>query len=156
GLKPIAGVGTNTAGIIGPSGDVAKMPQQPGKFKTEQKPAVDKDGNPKKDKDGKPVMEEVPVKRQAVDKDGNPKVDKDGKPVMDLVPLLYEQAPAGEPRLITSWEQFKTTFGDFDQLNKSLAHAVYGFFNNGGTRAWVARVPVNGSPDDYRAVLDKF
>ena len=52
----------------------------------------------------------------------------------------YLLAPAGEPQLITSWAQFTATFGDFQAGNKALAHAVYGFFNNGGTRCWVARV----------------
>jgi phage tail sheath protein FI len=53
---------------------------------------------------------------------------------------MYTVAPAGEPQLVTSWEAFKKNFGDFDAANKILAHAVYGFFNNGGTRCWVTRL----------------
>ncbi len=55
-----------------------------------------------------------------------------------LVPVKHD-VPDG-PQLITSWEGFKKTFGDFDAANnnKTLAHAVYGFFNNGGTRCWVS------------------
>jgi hypothetical protein len=49
-------------------------------------------------------------------------------------------APAGVPRLITSWQEFKDSFGDIQAGNKTLAHAVFGFFNNGGTRCWVTRV----------------
>ncbi len=67
----------------------------------------------------------------------------------------YPLAPAGEPQLITSWEAFKNTFGDFSATandgtthvvnnNNTLAHAVYGFFLNGGTRCWVARIAPNG------------
>src|SRR5262249_22569030 len=56
----------------------------------------------------------------------------------------YSLAPASQPQLITSWESFKNNFGDFDNRNKTLAHAVYGFFNNGGTRCWVARVAAGG------------
>jgi Bacteriophage tail sheath protein len=52
----------------------------------------------------------------------------------------YTIAPVNEPRLVTNWEQFKIQFGDFHTGNKILAHAVYGFFNNGGTRCWVIRV----------------
>jgi hypothetical protein len=54
---------------------------------------------------------------------------------------FYTVAPAGVPRLITSWESFKNHFGDFQEDDDSiLAHAVYGFFNNGGTRCWVTRL----------------
>src|SRR5687767_14784535 len=52
---------------------------------------------------------------------------------------FYEVAKAGEPQLITSWEEFRTKFGDFQVGNNTLAHAVYGFFNNGGTRCWTIR-----------------
>ncbi len=51
----------------------------------------------------------------------------------------YTIAPVDEPRLVTDWTQFKNQFGDFQAGNLNLAHAVYGFFNNGGTRCWVAR-----------------
>jgi phage tail sheath protein FI len=42
--------------------------------------------------------------------------------------------------LVTNFEQFKNNFGDFQRGNKIFAHAVYGFFLNGGTRCWVIRV----------------
>ncbi len=57
--------------------------------------------------------------------------------------------------LITSWSQFTRTFGDLtgdsskpastgnpsvETSFMSLAHAVYGFFNNGGSRCYVVRV----------------
>lgn len=51
----------------------------------------------------------------------------------------YTIAPVDEPRLVTNWEQFKIQFGDFQSGNSMIAHAVYGFFNNGGTRCWVVR-----------------
>jgi Bacteriophage tail sheath protein len=49
--------------------------------------------------------------------------------------------PAKEPKLITNWGQFTTAFGTFsiDKLQNRLAHAVYGFFNNGGSRCYVMR-----------------
>jgi phage tail sheath protein FI len=53
----------------------------------------------------------------------------------------YPVAPAGEPQIITTWGAFKNLFGDgIQEGNKTLAHAVYGFFNNGGTRCWVIRL----------------
>ncbi len=71
-----------------------------------------------------------------VEESGEIQLDESGNPT----PLRYTVAPAGEPQLITSWEQFKRHFGDFQDRNKMLAHAVYGFFNNGGSRCWVSRV----------------
>ena len=49
---------------------------------------------------------------------------------------------AGEVRLCTSFGEFKRAFGDFstDVGQKHLAHAVNGFFHNGGTRCYVVRV----------------
>lgn len=44
------------------------------------------------------------------------------------------------PELVTNFEQFKVKLGDFHAANEILAHAVYGFFKNGGTRCWVVRV----------------
>jgi phage tail sheath protein FI len=55
-------------------------------------------------------------------------------------PIHYPAAAAGAPMLITSWENYKKNFGDFQIGNRTLSHAVYGFFNNGGTRCWVTRV----------------
>jgi uncharacterized protein len=52
----------------------------------------------------------------------------------------FTLAAAGTPVLVTSWEQFKNNFGDVQTGNLILAHAVFGFFNNGGTRAWVVQL----------------
>jgi phage tail sheath protein FI len=68
----------------------------------------------------------------------------------------YTIAPVGEPRLVTSWEQFKIQFGDFHTANKILALAVYGFFNNGGTRCWVIRVTSLTSATNVADALAKF
>src|SRR5438874_1761838 len=50
-----------------------------------------------------------------------------------------EKGPANEPVLVTSWTQFKRSFGDFVD-GYYLAHAVYGYFLNGGGTAYVVRV----------------
>src|SRR5690348_4222495 len=47
--------------------------------------------------------------------------------------------PTNEAVLVTNWAQYTRTFGDF-QHSTYLAHAVYGFFNNGGTKAFVCNV----------------
>lgn len=111
--RPIAGVGTSTAGFIGVVPNSVTMPLKPGK--TGKKP------------------------------DGSPE-PKD----------FYEVAKAGEPQLINSWEEFKTRFGDFQTGNNTLAHAVYGFFNNGGTRCWTMRVAAQGDLDNPAEELEKF
>ena len=154
GLKPISGVGTNTTGFIGEIRDDAWMPPQPGKFVTEPDPA-----DPKRT-----VRKMAPVMEADRDNPGKqrPKQEPDpAKPgqtrdVMAAIPVLYTLAPAGEPRLVTSWEQFKNNFGDFQDGNRRLAHAVYGFFNNGGARAWIARVGFGATPEAYRRVLTRF
>jgi len=99
-VKPIAGVGTSTAGFVGISADITGtgMPSKPG--------------------------------------GGN-----------------YTQAAALDPTPINNWEEFKTKFGDFCDANQYLAHAVYGFFNNGGTRCWVTRVT---TVDDVDNAVDQF
>ncbi len=66
-----------------------------------------------------------------------------GRPLDPANPVAadrYTVASAGEPQLITNWEEFKKNFGDVQNDNRILANAVYGFFNNGGTRCWVTRV----------------
>ncbi|MFC5289119.1 phage tail sheath family protein [Actinokineospora guangxiensis] len=50
-----------------------------------------------------------------------------------------ERGPLHEPVLVTNWTQFKGAFGDFVP-GCYLAHAVYGYFQNGGGVAYVVRV----------------
>src|SRR5438105_15867505 len=47
--------------------------------------------------------------------------------------------PTNEAVLITNWAQYTRTFGDFTH-STHLAHAVYGVFNNGGTKAIICNV----------------
>jgi phage tail sheath protein FI len=68
----------------------------------------------------------------------------------------YTVAPVEEPQLVTSFDQFKRFFGDFDAGNQILAHSVYGFFNNGGSVCWVARVGDLTDAGAVSRVLDKF
>jgi hypothetical protein len=59
-----------------------------------------------------------------------------------------EKAPADDPndpdglkpRLVTNWAQFENLYGGFTP-NAMLAHAVYGYFNNGGSMAYIVRIP---------------
>ncbi len=78
-------------------------------------------------------------------------VDRGSKPIeavgTNTVGFLGESSkgPVNEPILVTNWSQFVKTFGDFDQCSTHLAHGVYGFFNNGGSRCFVVNV---GAPVD--------
>src|SRR5258705_5009496 len=77
-------------------------------------------------------------------------VDRGSKPIeavgTNTVGFLGESAkgPLNESVLITNWSQFVKTFGDFKDCSEHLAHSVYGFFNNGGSRCFVVNV---GAPE---------
>src|SRR3954447_2324808 len=77
-------------------------------------------------------------------------VDRGSKPIeavgTNTVGFLGESAkgPLNESVLITNWSQFVKTFGDFKDCSEHFAHAVYGFFNNGGSRCFVVNV---GAPE---------
>ncbi len=79
-------------------------------------------------------------------------VDRGSKPIeavgTNTVGFLGESSkgPVNEPVLVTNWSAFVRTFGDFAQCSPYLAHAVYGFFNNGGSRAFI--VNVGGGSDE--------
>lgn len=94
-VRPIAGVGTSTAGFIGVAADI-KGPWD----------ATKKAGMP---------------------------LRPDEEPYVQAEPLI--------PQPINSWTDFTQAFGDLQPANQFLAHAVYGFFNNGGSRCWVTRLP---------------
>src|SRR5436305_3337015 len=77
-------------------------------------------------------------------------VDRGAKPIeavgTNTVGFLGESAkgPTNETVLITNWSQFVKTYGDFKDCSEHLAHGVYGFFNNGGSRCFVVNV---GAPE---------
>src|SRR3954468_23938456 len=49
--------------------------------------------------------------------------------------------PAGvKPQLVTSWPQYERVYGGFVR-GAMLPHAVRGFFENGGSKAYIGRIP---------------
>jgi Bacteriophage tail sheath protein len=90
-------------------------------------------------------------------------VDTGSKPIEGVgtaMAAFVGYAPRGPfhtPELITNWTQFCERFGDVNgspyMPGTYLAHSVYGYFNNGGTRCYVVRVPraedvpADGRPD---------
>ena len=110
-VKPIAGVSTSTAGFIGVVPDSVQLPGP-----------IKGSGSPPK-----------------------------------FASVAVTPAAANEVKLVTSWSDFVKYFGDviggeqpatatavdtvtIDDGYRRLAQAVYGFFNNGGTRCFVVRI----------------
>src|SRR3954462_9871894 len=56
---------------------------------------------------------------------------------------LAPTGPLNEPTLVTNWTQYVAACGEFTD-GYYLAHSVYGFFNNGGSPAYVVRVGGTG------------
>ena len=91
-------------------------------------------------------------------------VDRGSKPIeavgTNTVGFLGESmmGPVNQAVLVTNWTQYVKTFGDFTQ-STFISHAVYGFFNNGGSRCYVVNVgaPANLdlSPADTKAAAGK-
>lgn len=100
--RPIAGVGTSTAGFVGVVPDTVAMPAKP---------------------------------------------DGSGS---------YRVATAAKAWLVTSWNEFVNQFGKIGADNKHLAHAVYGFFHNGGTRCWVMRLATDTDLANLAERLNEF
>ena len=59
---------------------------------------------------------------------------------------LAAEGPLHTPTLVTNWTQFTNAFGGFAP-GCYLAHAVYGYFNNGGGAAYVVRVGSDTASD---------
>ncbi|MGJ5631428.1 phage tail sheath family protein [Nostoc sp. CALU 1950] len=76
-----------------------------------------------------------------------------------VIPSDSNIAQEGEIKLITNFSEFKKFFGDFlppsgdTQGQNTLAHAVYGFFRNGGTRCYVTWI---SGENQLAGVLDAF
>lgn len=76
-----------------------------------------------------------------------------GMPVLADGKTARKQAEALTPKAVNSWNEFVNAFGDFQAANQFLAHAVFGFFNNGGSRCWVVRVT---KLEDIDAALERL
>jgi len=52
---------------------------------------------------------------------------------------LAEKGPFNTPTLVSNWSQYTNIFGDFLE-GSYLAHAVYGYINNGGSNCYIVRI----------------
>jgi hypothetical protein len=59
---------------------------------------------------------------------------------------LAERGPVNHPTLVTNWTQFTQAFGEFVP-GAYLAHAVYGYFLNGGGSCYVVRIGADGEAE---------
>ena len=78
-------------------------------------------------------------------------VDKGSKPIEGVGTAVAGfvgfagMGPVNKPTFIANWTQYTNTFGGFVP-GAYLAHAVYGYFNNGGGSCYVLRLPTGGEP----------
>jgi Bacteriophage tail sheath protein len=155
--RPIAGVGTSTAGFIGIIPDKIEYPSVPvknalvGTGSKERKsfpldnayPVLTKAGTFQVRVNGEPspdatLKNDDAKKTSSVEFTSPPKEDAE---IRADYQQTFSLVAAGEVKLCTNFSEFTKFFGDFHEDNgqNMLAHAVYGFFNNGGSRCYVAR-----------------
>jgi uncharacterized protein len=172
-VKAIAGVGTSTAGFIGEVPNKLSSPlykvtdEAIGKgngtakeFKLSRYPVVETSGTFQIRVNGSPVT------TATLDNDDT---GKQAKVVFTTAPAAgevitgdytFEFIPVavGDVKLCTTFSDYKKFFGDFstDGLHRRLTHAVFGFFNNGGSRCYVARADPTASFVGVQAILTKF
>jgi uncharacterized protein len=171
--RPIAGVGTSTAGFIGviDAGDtnntytinlekivgekVGTGDKKETTFNLTQYPVLTADGTFEVKVAGKNTTASI------TNDDANKKsqisfttAPASGEITVDYQPI-FKSVIAGEVKLCTNFGDFKKFFGDFSEIGgqNTLAHAAYGFFNNGGTRCYVVWVTTK---DNIDTALNQF
>jgi phage tail sheath protein FI len=159
-MRPIAGVGTSTAGFIGVFGDtieLAAVTDETVGTGTGSKTIFDLGRFPVATTAAKftAYVNGTPVTGATMANDATAGVSRmtlasapaaGAVVTVDYIPT-FVPVPAGEVRLCTTFGEFTSAFGGFstDPGHRNLAHAVYGFFNNGGTRCYVVREKANGA-----------
>ncbi len=85
-------------------------------------------------------------------------VDRGAKPIEGVGTAVAafvgftEKGPVNQPVFIPNWTEFTNTFGGFLK-GGYLAHAVYGYFHNGGGRCFVTRLS-GGEAAEAKAQAD--
>jgi uncharacterized protein len=155
-VKAIAGVSTSTAGFIGIVPNAVTIPVEAVKDRTigvGPGPAFDLPHNPVQTTAGtfQIRVNGAPVAATLANNAATGKSTATlgaaapaGAPIVAdyLVVSSFSPVPAGEIKLCTNFTEYKKFFGDFstDVGHRNLTHAVFGFFNNGGSRCYVVRV----------------
>ncbi len=185
--SPIAGVGTSTAGFIGIIPDTLYTPPQAltnqaiatgdgtkKEFDLKIYPVDVSSGKFQIRVNG--AIVKASLANDDTGKKSKVTIDETAAPVSGAVITgdyiwtkpTFTVAPHGVERLCTNFGQFKEAFGDLlftdkedssnpTLTNRYLAHAVYGFFNNGGTVCYVIRYKDRAALDaGLAAALNKF
>ncbi|NJM63599.1 MAG: phage tail sheath family protein [Oscillatoriales cyanobacterium RU_3_3] len=158
GIAPIAGVGTSIAGFIGEIAVEGTNKNYTINLEKVEGEKVGTGNGEKKDFDLShyPVLTTAGSFKVKVGETENTTVSivnadrksqisfttaPTGEITVDYQPI-FKSVEAGEVKLCTNFGDFKKFFGDFSNIDgqNTLAHAVYGFFNNGGTRCYVVWV----------------
>jgi len=80
-------------------------------------------------------------------------VDRGAKPIEGVGTAVAgfvgyaESGPINRPTFVANWTQYTDTFGGF-LVGSFLAHAVYGYFHNGGGSCYVSRIPAGEEPQE--------
>jgi uncharacterized protein len=148
-VQSIAGTGTSTAAFIGISPDRVDVPEANPDYDPTQRPVTPA------------ARTDRPAGAEGAPAEGAPPTPPPGRRgraevAAEAANLPYRMvgvdldAPSGEVRLCTNFSEFRRAFGGFstNQPQNILAHAVYGFFDNGGRRCYVARVKDAGEIAD--------
>jgi phage tail sheath protein FI len=156
-VKPIAGVSTSTAGFIGVVPDSLDQPlarltnvviaKGDGAITVFNLPVYPIDvGNSQVKEDGGSMATLTNDDANKVSKATFASAPASGSKITASILPSFAPVAAGTPKLCTNFGEFKKFFGDFssDQNHSYLAQAVYGYFNNGGSRCYVMRVAAEG------------
>ncbi|MEG3933731.1 MULTISPECIES: phage tail sheath subtilisin-like domain-containing protein [unclassified Microcoleus] len=172
GSAPITGVGTSTAGFIGiiPSSQPS-APQEPANSQLEAKRSGE---NVESTSSQLPGGEVATSTDQGISGTSSSTRTKSARSSSQSTTATLTSrsgevekttqnilVPPNEVKLCTNFSEFEKFFGSLSSSDTQkpktetphLAHAVYGFFRNGGTRCYV--VQVNGDTDINNA-LEKF
>ncbi len=144
-VQAIAGVGTSTAAFIGVFGDSITA--------LEPNPAYDPTAKPPEPRPTRTARGGAARSDETAATAPTP--EPSSSRAQRYLEKRVDVTPSGEVRLCTNFTEFRKAFGDFstDPGQSNLAHAVFGFFNNGGRRCFVARVADRAGVKD---ALDKF
>lgn len=157
-IKPIVGVSTSTAAFVGVFPDEVDIPQpnpnwDPNSNDPKIKdpavhykfhPASDDDARQADDADRAAKAADAAARATPADR-GLLAAARQRKADAQFAARQRDMnsyaAKSGEVKLCTSFADFKRYFGDFsnDPGQNSLAHGVFGFFDNGGSRCYVLR-----------------
>jgi hypothetical protein len=166
-VQPIAGVGTSTAAFIGVFPETFNIPTETqisvGKesisssdlkpnskdtYKLKRFPVIESQGlfeievNNSSDKSAK-LINDANDSASYVQLSKVPEGELNIAATYIAIQLRdFKSLTEKKVELCTNFTEFKRIFGDFsiEPGQQRLAHAVYGFFNNGGTRCYVTRV----------------